>query len=307
MGSGDPLVSVVIPVFNGASFVAKAVESVRAQSVKDVEILVVDDGSTDGTQAVLDQLQRTHGIIWFQQDHGGPARSRNRGIEAARGTWVALLDCDDVWLPEKLEGQLELARDQPHVGVVHSDFEVVDERDAVIERVRGQGNTEPLVTAFVGGHTALPSTLLIRQDVLRKVGALNPALYGSEDADLSIRLYDVTGFACVDRPLVRKLQRGHGYRDMAFDEATHRDKVLSSRERFLQGLENRSNLTRDQRRALDYEWANCLLMRGWAAERFGRPAEARGYYARAIRKAPFRLRGYTRWLRTLARTGVPRS
>jgi glycosyltransferase involved in cell wall biosynthesis len=298
VAAGEPLVSVVIPVFNGAPFVAKAVESVRAQSITDVEILVVDDGSTDGTQAVLDRLRQSHDIAWFQQDHGGPARSRNRGIEAARGTWVALLDCDDVWLPDKLEAQLRLAAERPNVGVVHSNFDVVDEQDRVLESVRGQGNGEPLVTAFVGGHTALPSTLLIRHDVLKKVGALNPALYGSEDADLSIRLYDVTGFACVERPLVKKLQRGHGYRDMAFDEATHRDKVLSSRERFLQGLESRATLSPAQRRALDYEWANCLLMRGWAAERFGRPGEARAYYARAIRKAPFRLRGYTRWLRT---------
>jgi glycosyltransferase involved in cell wall biosynthesis len=298
MSLNTPLVSVVIPVFNGAPFVAKAVESVLAQTIKDVEVLIVDDGSTDSTQAVLDELHRTRGITWFQQDHGGPARSRNRGIEAARGTWVALLDCDDVWLPEKLETQLGLAGDQPHIGVVHSDFDVVDEQDVVLEHVHAQGNAEPLVNAFVGGHTALPSTLLIRREVLSKVGALNPALYGSEDADLSIRLYDVTGFACVDRPLVKKLQRGHGYRDMAFDEATHRDKVLSSRERFLEGLEARPNLTGVQSRALDYEWANCLLMRGWAAERFRRPVEARGYYARAIRKAPFRLRGYTRWLRT---------
>ena len=307
MGAAEPLVSVVIPVFNGAPFVAKAVESVCAQTVKDVEILVVDDGSNDGTQAVLDRLKQTHGITWFQQDHGGPARSRNRGIEAARGTWVALLDCDDVWLPEKLEAQLELARARPDIGVVHTDFDVVDEQDVVLQHVRGCGNGEPLVTAFVGGHTALPSTLLIRQDLLRKVGALNPALYGSEDADLSIRLHDVTHFACVEHVLVKKLQRGHGYRDMAFDEATHREKVLSSRERFLQGLESRPHLTAAQRRALGYEWANCLLMRGWAAERFGRPDDARGYYARAIRKAPFRLRGYTRWLRTLMGQGAPRT
>ena len=79
---------------------------------------------------------------------------------------------------------------------------------------------------------------------------------------MSIRLYDVTGLACVARPLVKKPQRGHGYRDMAFGEATHRDKVLSSREWLLQGLESGPNLTAVQRRALDYEWANCLLMRG---------------------------------------------
>jgi len=295
----QPLVSVVIPVFNGAPFVAKAVTSVRAQTVKDVEIIVVDDGSTDGTQAVLADLQQTMGITWFQQDHGGPARSRNRGIAAARGEFVALLDCDDVWLPEKLEAQLAIMRARPEVGLVHSDYEVVDDNGSVLERVKARQSTEPLVRAFVGGHAALPSTLLVRREVLEKVGALNPELYGSEDSDLTIRLYIATKFDCVDRVLVRKLQRGHGYRDMAFDEATHREKVLSSRERFLAGLERMEPLTRERHAALDYEWANYFLARGFLAGRRGQRTEARRFYARAIRKAPFRLRGYSRWIRAL--------
>ena len=162
------LVSVVIPVFNGASFVGKAVTSVRNQSVREVEIIVVDDGSTDGTQAVLSELQQTQEILWFQQDHGGPARSRNRAIEAARGEYVALLDCDDVWLHGKLDAQLSMMRDRPDVGVVHTDYEVVDERGEVLERVRAGRSAEPLVQAFVGGHAALPSTLLIRSDCCRK-------------------------------------------------------------------------------------------------------------------------------------------
>ncbi|TAJ29786.1 MAG: glycosyltransferase [Nitrospirae bacterium] len=303
MSGCDPVVSVVIPVFNGAPFVTKAVASVRAQTVKDVEILVVDDGSTDGTQAVLDELHRTMGVTWFQQDHGGPARSRNRGIVEVKGEFVALLDCDDVWLPDKLEAQLALMRGCPAVGVVHTDYEVVDEDGAVLERVRARRSAEPLVCAFVGGHTALPSTLLIRRDVLQKVGALNQDLYGSEDSDLTIRLYAATQFDCVDRVLVRKLQRGHGYRDMAFDEALHKEKILSSRERFLARLEQMLPLTVAQREALDREWANYYLGRGGAAERAGRPADARRFYAKAIRKSPLRLRGYTRWLRVLIGMG----
>lgn len=177
-----PLVTVVIPVFNGAPFVAKAVASVRAQSVKDVDIIVVDDGSTDGTQAVLAGLERTAGIVWFQQDHGGPARSRNRGIAAARGEFIALLDCDDLWLPDKLEAQLAIMRTSPEIGLVHTDFEVVDPHGLVLERVAARRSGEPLVQAFAGGHTALPSTLLMRRQVLEKVGALNPELYGSEDS-----------------------------------------------------------------------------------------------------------------------------
>lgn len=294
-----PLVTVVIPVFNGEPFVAKAVQSVRAQTMNDVEIIVVDDGSTDGTQAVLAQLERTHLIRWYQQDHGGPARSRNRGIESARGEFIALLDCDDVWLPDKLAAQLSIMRGDPEVGLVHTDFDVVDEHGAVLEHVSARQSPEPIVQAFVGGHTALPSTLLIRKEVLQKVGALRPELYGSEDSDLTVRLYTVTKFACIDRVLVRKLQRGHGYRDMAFDEVMHREKVLSSREMFLNGLEGIQPLNRSQRAALDREWANYFLLRGRAAEKLRRSADARRYYRQAIQKAPFRLRGYTRLIRTL--------
>ncbi|MES4786891.1 MAG: hypothetical protein C4294_14960, partial [Nitrospiraceae bacterium] len=232
-----------------------------------------------------------------QQDHGGPARSRNRGIEAAQGEFIALLDCDDIWLPDKLEAQLAILRARPQVGVVHTDYEVVYEDGRVEERVHARRSREPLVQAFAGGHTALPSTLLIRKSVLDKVGALNPELYGSEDSDVTIRLYRATDFECVDRVLVRKLQRGHGYRDMAFDELTHKEKVLSSRALFLNGLERMQPLTRGQRAALDREWANYFLLRGSAAERFGYREEARSFYRQAIRKAPFRMRAYTRWLR----------
>jgi glycosyltransferase involved in cell wall biosynthesis len=294
----DPLVSVVIPVFNGAPFIEKAVASVRGQRLRNVEMIVVDDGSTDGTQAILASLQR-EGLRWYQQAHGGPARSRNRGIEAAHGEYIALLDCDDLWLPDKLDVQLSVMQARPEVGVVHTDYEVVDDSGKVLERVHAGRSDEPLVQAFAGGHAALPSTLLIRRHVLRNVGALNADLYGSEDSDLTIRLYEVTQFAWIDRVMVLKLQRGHGYRDMAFDEATHQEKVLSSRERFLNGLEMRRPLRRDQRAALDREWASYFLLRGRFAERFRTRTEARRFYRQAIRKDPFRLRGYTRWLRTL--------
>lgn len=291
-------VSVVIPVFNGAPFVAKAVASVRAQAHGDVEILVVDDGSTDGTQEVLKRLEESAGIRWFQRSHGGPARSRNFGIEAARGQYIALLDCDDVWLPGKLAAQLAIMRTRPEVGLVHTDFDVRFEDGTLEERVIARSSREPMVQAFAGGHVALPSTLLIRKSVLDQVGRLDPELYGSEDSDLTIRLFRVTSFECIDQVLVTKLQRGHGYRDMAFDEQTHRERVLASRDRFLMRLEGFAPLTTAQRAALDREWANYYLLKGAAAERAGRPAEARSQYRKAIGKAPGRIRCYTRWLRT---------
>lgn len=253
MGARNPIVSVVNPIFNGAPFVAKAVESILAQGVSDVEIIVVDDGSTDGTQAVLAELAKTAGIVWFQQDHGGPARSMNRCISETSGEFIALLDCDDVWLPGKLKAQLAIMRARPAVGVVHTDYEVVDEQGWVEELARARHSQEPLVVAFTGGHTALPSMLLIRHSVMDQVGALDPKFYGSEDSDLTGRLYAVTEFECVDQVLVRKLQRGHGYRDMAFDEVSHRKTILASRRRFLERLKQRPSLTSEQRMALNRE------------------------------------------------------
>ena len=295
----DELVSVVIPVFNGAPFVAKAVASVRAQGHGAVEILVVDDGSTDGTQEVLKRLEHSDGIRWFQRSHGGPARSRNYGIAAAQGQFIALLDCDDIWLPGKLAAQLAIMRARPDVGLVHTDFEVRFEDGTLEERVSARSSREPMVQAFAGGHVALPSTLLIRKSVLDQIGSLDHELYGSEDSDLTIRLFRVTRFECIDEVLVRKLQRGHGYRDMAFDEQTHRERVLASRDRFLMRLESFAPLTAAQRAALDREWANYFLLKGAAAERAGRRSDARRHYWEAICKAPTRVRCYTRWLRTL--------
>ena len=295
----DELVSVVIPVFNGAPFVAKAVASVRSQGHGAVEILVVDDGSTDGTQEVLKRLEHSDGIRWFQRSHGGPARSRNYGIAAAQGQFIALLDCDDIWLPGKLAAQLAVMRARPDVGLVHTDFEVRFEDGTLEERVSARSSREPMVQAFAGGHVALPSTLLIRKSVLDQIGSLDPELYGSEDSDLTIRLFRVTRFECIGEVLVHKLQRGHGYRDMAFDEQTHRERVLASRDRFLMRLEGFAPLTATQRAALDREWANYFLLKGAAAERAGRRSDARRHYWEAICKAPTRVRCYTRWLRTL--------
>ena len=136
----DELVSIVIPVYNGAPFVAKAVASVKAQNHPAVEIIVVDDGSTDGTQDVLKALERSDGIRWFQRSHGGPARSRNYGIEAAGGQFIALLDCDDEWLPGKLSAQLAIMRQRSEVGLVHTDFEVRFEDGTLEERVTARAS-----------------------------------------------------------------------------------------------------------------------------------------------------------------------
>jgi len=150
--SKRPLVSVVIPVFNGASFIARAVDSVRAQTCKDWEIIVVDDGSTDNTQTVLTGFAKRSGIICLYQENAGPAQARNLGVKSASGEYIAFLDCDDIWLPEKLEEQLTILRGNTQPGLVHSNYEVIDPRGRVIKRARAGHSCEPLHVAFTGGQ-----------------------------------------------------------------------------------------------------------------------------------------------------------
>jgi glycosyltransferase involved in cell wall biosynthesis len=110
-------ISVVIPAYNAAGFVGNAIESVLAQSLQPIEILVVDDGSADDTADVVARYPSPVRVI--RQANGGPAAARNHGVREATGDWIALLDADDTWLPPKLEGQAEFTG-SPDVGVIHS-------------------------------------------------------------------------------------------------------------------------------------------------------------------------------------------
>jgi len=294
-----PLVSVVIPVFNGASFLARAVDSVLAQTCKDFEIIIVDDGSTDDTQVVLARLAKKARIICLRQENAGPAQARNSGIKSATGENIAFLDCDDIWVPEKLEAQLAILRGNSQPVLVHSNYEVIDPSCRVIQHAQAGQSRDALHIAFTGAQAPLLSAVLIPRALLERVGGFDPNLCVSEDSDLILRLYDVTKFECIDRVLLYKYQQIHGHWDIPSDEDTHLENVLCSRERFLRGLQNRLILNKEQRDALDREWFSYFLLKGAFEERKGRWAEARKEYLAAIQKEPFRFRGYTRLLRAV--------
>jgi glycosyltransferase involved in cell wall biosynthesis len=127
-----PLVSVILPVYNRAGWVARAVESVLSQTHRHVELLVIDDGSTDDTRRVLEGFGPRVTIL--EQMHAGAETARNLGLERARGEFVAFIDSDDVWLPERLSSQLPLFR-REEVGLVFGDAVLVDYRRAPPRRL----------------------------------------------------------------------------------------------------------------------------------------------------------------------------
>ena len=123
-----PTVSVVIPTYNRAALLPRALESVIAQTFLDWEIVLVDDGSTDETESVAADYANRLGsrFIHLRQDNAGSSAARNRGIDAARGEFIAFLDSDDEYLPRKLERQIRLFELCPELGLVYSDYAFID-------------------------------------------------------------------------------------------------------------------------------------------------------------------------------------
>jgi glycosyltransferase involved in cell wall biosynthesis len=178
-------VSVIIPAFNAAAFVGDAVRSALAQRNVDLEVLVVDDGSTDHTPLILEEFGKA--VRTVRQANAGHVRARNKGASLARGEWLAFLDADDVWLPEKLEKQLALADAQ--TGLVYTDrmffgdtSRVKTRLSDVFELHEGDIFEELLLHNFI-----TVSSVLMRRSWFERLKGFDPDPFGSEDWDLWLR------------------------------------------------------------------------------------------------------------------------
>jgi len=196
-----PRVSVIIPVHNGAEFVGRAIESVLAQTYDAVEIVAVDDGSTDESADVVRGFAGR--VTLVSQSNLGVSRARNAGVNASSGTLVAFLDQDDWWRPSKVE--LQVARfSDPEVGLVHTNVAHFDE-DA--RTYVGRLTAESISAALVGrtfdrlvlGNGIYNSSVMLRRDLFERVGGLNVDMPGNtvQDYDLWLRLSRVCAFAYV--------------------------------------------------------------------------------------------------------------
>ena len=214
----NPLISVVIPTYNRAAFVVAAIESVLAQTYPHVEILIVDDGSTDETSEKVRELIELNSregatvkpIRYIHQNNQGPSRARNQGIAKAQGSWIAFLDSDDFWLPEKLELQVRTLERFEECGACYTNARLVDTsglNTTAFEVSRRPYNdfmgvvpdeTIQLAKAFGGSWI---QTLVVRRDLVQQIGGFDPGMPWAEDRDFLFRLSLVTRFCYVDKPL----------------------------------------------------------------------------------------------------------
>jgi len=178
-------VSVIIPVYNRVKSIGRALDSVLKQTYQPKEIIVVDDGSTDGT---VDYIRENYPqVTVLTQANQVPSAARNRGIAHSTGEWVALLDSDDIWLPDKLRAQVQIIEKNPGLGMIGSRRykNCYDYDEQVVKR--------PVARAvsffhFLKQTTCHTSTVLLRREALEKVGLFDEKLPAAEDVDLWVRI-----------------------------------------------------------------------------------------------------------------------
>jgi glycosyltransferase involved in cell wall biosynthesis len=200
-----PAVTVIIPTFNRAAIVGRAIRSVLAQTFEDWELIVVDDGSTDGTeQAVKSFSDDRIKYVRHERNRGGAA-ARNTGIRCARGEYVAFLDSDDEWPPEKLEKELEVFRkSDPSVGFVYTGAITLDESGKVLKKhvpTRSGWVYEPLLARNRIGSC---SRVLIKKQAVEQVAGFDETLVSHQDWDLWLRLAKISRIAPVPNCWVKR-------------------------------------------------------------------------------------------------------
>jgi glycosyltransferase involved in cell wall biosynthesis len=204
--SRPPAVSVVIPTYNRKQWVTEAIDSVLKQKFRDFELLIVDDGSEDGTCEALGRYAGETGYLYLR--HGGVSRARNIGSRICRGDFVAFLDSDDLWQPAKLQRQMEYMRAHPDCRICYTD-------EIWIRRgVRAnQGNKHRKYSGWIFEQCLplciiSPSSALIRRDLLEQSGGFDESLPVCEDYDLWLRIAAGNPVAFLPEPLIVK-RGGH--------------------------------------------------------------------------------------------------
>lgn len=302
METPSPLVTVVIPCYNRARYVREAVDSALSQTHPCIEIIAVDDGSTDETPDIL----ATYGdrIRVMTQANAGSSAARNAAVVVARGAYLAWLDSDDSWLPEKLERQLAVARRWPEAALIHTRCLLMDENSTLIP------STEPAETHPNALETdalarlvlhCYPNTssCLIRRDAWEQVGGFRSDWLFAEDWEFCLRLAEHFPFAYVGSPLAR-------YRIHSGSKTADRLPHAEGQVRMRQHLECRKadwlaqHDTPALRAALErhtHEFAHVWGRLGLLRQRGGDIRGARGAFREAVRLEPSVLKHRLRYSR----------
>jgi glycosyltransferase involved in cell wall biosynthesis len=196
--TNNPLVSVVIPAYNRVNYIEQTIDSVLDQTYPEVQLIVIDDGSTDGTYEKIKAYGNRLELL-THPDHcnKGQSASINLGLRQTRGTYIAILDSDDYWAPEKLDVQVNFLEKNPDIGLVYTNGYAVNADGEIIYPMYGNNHRENNDTAAVllDCYILLPQNSLVRKSVYDKAGFFEESYRSAQDHDMLIRIAEITRFA----------------------------------------------------------------------------------------------------------------
>ncbi|AFY54116.1 putative glycosyltransferase [Rivularia sp. PCC 7116] len=195
-------ISVIIPVFNGEVTIGETINSILNQTFRDIEIIIINDGSTDDTLATIKEISDSR-IKIFSYPNAGLSASRNRGISQAKGEYISFIDADDLWTTDKLELQWKALQENPQAAIAYSWTDYIDESSQFLKsgrRIKANGDvfSKLLVINFLENG----SNPLIHRKALEKVGGFDESLAAAEDIDMWLRLAANYEFVCVEKPQI---------------------------------------------------------------------------------------------------------
>lgn len=275
----DKLVSVIIPTYNMSQYVPLAIRSVLEQTYQDLEVIVIDDGSTDDTQEAIQEFSSDSRFRYESQENGGPAKARNKGIRLARGQWIAFNDADDVWYPQKLQKQVALFGSRPDLGVVVSDCDRIDERGKKIpapKKYRYQGSR--LYEQLLLENFIPMCTTVVTRTCFEQLGGFDETLRRAEDYDFWLRLSVSNTIGYVDEPLAAHRKWTS---QLTSNKIAQAEAAILVQQRFL--AKHPGLVSPRQAKAA---WARKHAKRGRALAHVGRPREAYREFLRAIWLCP---------------------
>ena len=294
-----PEISIVLPVFNGQTYLAETLASVAAQTHARAELIVIDDGSTDGSAALVAALcaQSSSPILrnlqLIRQDNQGVAAARNRGVSAARGAWIAFLDQDDLWLPQKLSAQAQQVAEHSDAAWHHCAFTRFYADGREVCKDNGSNDQRETLRRLVDGTLFIPpAAAMVKRAAVAEAGGFDSSVVPSDDWDFFLKLALRHAPLYYGRCLTRF--RSHAGSTAKAQQRRIYDAQVRVLERHAPALAGMVPA-----RALAYRRSTIEWHLGRDEERAGNRGAARSHYRAALRAQPLRAKLWTAWLKAM--------